>query len=287
MPVLKHSAVAPMLHDPKIVLDLGDLQRQADRMIEAAEQEAGRIVAEAVRAAEEQGRRIRAEAEAAGRAEGERAGREAGEADGRREAVAAVSAEMARLEAGWTSALQAWSSRREADLSSAQQDVVALAVAIAGRIVQREIRVDPEVATRQVAAALTMLSDVRDARVFVHPEDREAVAEALPGLVRALSSTAHVELLEDPALGRGGIVVRSGDGVIDARIEVQIRRIAEALAPDHPLADRVSILPDAPPVAEPDDAATGVADAATGDAADGASGPETMPDEEGRFGAAA
>ena len=70
MPVLKHSAVAPMLHDPKIVLDLGDLQRQADRMIEAAEQEAGRIVAEAVRAAEEQGRRIRAEAEAAGRAEG-------------------------------------------------------------------------------------------------------------------------------------------------------------------------------------------------------------------------
>ena len=47
MPVLKHSAVAPMLHDPKIVLDLGYLQRQADRMIEAAEQEAGRIVLDA------------------------------------------------------------------------------------------------------------------------------------------------------------------------------------------------------------------------------------------------
>jgi flagellar assembly protein FliH len=284
MPVLKQSAVAPMLHDPKVVLDLGDLQRQADRMIEAAEQEARRIVDEAVRTAEEEGRRIRAEAEARGRAEGEQAGRESGEAEGRREAVEAVSAELAGLEAAWTEALRTWSSRREADLSAAQQDVVALAVAIAGRIVQREIQADPEVATRQVAAALAMLSDVRDARVFVHPEDRQAVAEALPGLVQALASTAHVELREDSSLGRGGVVVRSGEGVIDARIDLQIRRIAEALAPDHPLADRASTPADAEPVAEESDAAP-VAE--TDEAARDAEDDQAARDDQDRFGAAA
>ena len=287
MPLLKQSAVAPMLHDQKIVMDLGDLQRQADRMIEAAEQEARRIIDEAVRAAEEEGRRIRAEAESRGRAEGEQAGREAGAAEGRREAMEAASAELAELQGAWIAGLQDWSVRREADLAAAQQDVVALAVAIAGRIVQREIEVDAEVAVRQVAAALSMLSDARDARVFVHPDDREAVSEALPALVQSLASTARVELLEDASIGRGGVLVRSGDGEIDARIEVQIRRIIEALVPAHPLADRAMAVGTAGDDADEAAESEAATDADTAEDADASEDAETSEDGEDRFGAAA
>ena len=231
MPVLKQSEAAPLLNDPTVVLDLGDLRRQADRIIAAAEQEAGRILEAARAAARDEAERIRAEAEATGRVDGEAAGRAAGEERGRAEAMAAAEAQLDELQAAWTTALDDWSSRRASDLAAAREDVVALAVAIAERVVHRTIGGDPEAAVRQAAAAIELLSQARDVRIAVHPDDEAALREALPRLAAGLGSTVHVGLEADASLDRGGVVVRSGDGMIDARIGTQLRRIAEALVP--------------------------------------------------------
>ncbi len=231
MPILKQSDAAPLLNDPTVVLDLGDLQRQADRIIAAAEQEAERILEAARAAARDEGVRIRAEAEAAGRVDGETAGRATGEERGRAEAMAAAEASLDRLQEAWIGALQEWSARRTADLAAAREDVVALGVAIAERIVHGTVEGDRAAAARQAAAALELLSDAREVRVLVHPEDEAVVAEAMPRLAGAVGGAAHVSLGTDASVDRGGVVVRSGEGTVDARIETQLRRIAAALVP--------------------------------------------------------
>jgi flagellar biosynthesis/type III secretory pathway protein FliH len=241
MPVLKQIDVAPLLNDPTIVLDLGDLKRQATRMIAAAEQEAERILATAREAATDEANRIRVEAEAIGRTEGEQAGRAEGERSGHAEAMVAASTSLGELQEAWTSSLITWSQHQAADLAAAREDVVALALAIAERVVHRTIACDPDVAVRQTAAALDLLAEARAVRVSVNAEDRARIDEALPELVRALSGDARVQLVDDERVTPGGVIVHSGDGVIDARIAVQIERIAEALVPGRTSGERLMI----------------------------------------------
>lgn len=215
-----------------IVLDLGDLARQAERLREAARVEAEQMASQAraereriLSGAAEEGRRQgHEEGLSRGREEGMKAGREAALADARER--------LAALEASWTKALEAFDTERERMLQEARHDVLRLAVAVAEKVVKRSIVLHEATAVDQLAAALTLVSRATRLSVAVHPEDREPVREALPELLGRLASGAHVDLVDDAALHRGSCVIRTASGgEIDASIGSQLDRIVEVLLP--------------------------------------------------------
>ena len=83
----------------------------------------------------------------------------------------------------------------------------------------------------QIASAIKhVLGPVR-VTVRVNPEDRILAVDALPRWTHVLAEATSVEVVDDPAVERGGCVVEHGAGRIDATLETQLDRMVAALLP--------------------------------------------------------
>jgi len=215
-----------------IVLDLGDIAAQGEKLRAQARAQAERILTEAraerarlIAGAAEEGRRQGFERGLAeGRAEGEQAGRQ--------EASAEAAAQLEHVQTGFERALAAFEGTREAMLCEARADLLRLAMAIARRITRRAIEVDPAAAAGQLEAALEHVAAGSALVIEVSARERAAALAAIPAIGARAAGSAHVEVLPREDLAPGDVVVRvRGSGEVDARIEAQLDRLAAQLVP--------------------------------------------------------
>ncbi len=149
------------------------------------------------------------------------AGFREGEAAGRAHAQAAVGPVLERM----ARTIEELAALRPRLREQAEADLIRLAVAIARRVVRRELTVDPDAITGLVRAALEQLAAHEVVRVRVHPEHEAAVRACLAGAGRA----ADVEVTGDAALERGGAVFETVRGSLDASAETQLAEIERGL----------------------------------------------------------
>lgn len=170
--------------------------------------ELARRMAESEARAEKRAR----EARDAGYREGEAAGRQAAEQELRPvlERLGRSIEEVARL--------------RPAMAAEAESSLLQLSVAIARRVLHREISLDPDALAGIVRAALGKAQADGACRVRAHPEQAEALRAAFARNSRAVTVEA------DPSLERGGVVVETGRGKLDASVETQLAEIERGLA---------------------------------------------------------
>lgn len=172
--------------------------------------------AEAIRAgAEADAARVRGEAQAraeAARREAVEAGRAEGHADG-----------LARA-AGDVLRAAAW---RERALSACAGDALELAVAMAARILEREVA-SPEDARALALRAIRLVGADRGGdgavELLACPEEVDALAAAAPGW-----AGCAVRVAGDPGLAPGEVVLRSGASTVDGRFEAQLARLRREL----------------------------------------------------------
>jgi flagellar assembly protein FliH len=152
-----------------------------------------------------------------GYAQGERAGAEAAAARG--EAV------VRRL----ANTVDELRTLRTDLLQKAEQQVVQLALAIARRIVHREITLDRELVAAMGRVALDRLSTTATATIRLHPDDYAAVVGRA---VDGANGTGVTSIVPDPMVHRGGCLVQSDFGVIDVGVDAQIQEMARTLFGD-------------------------------------------------------
>jgi flagellar assembly protein FliH len=145
-----------------------------------------------------------------------------GQAAARREAAAQV--EAMNLQVART--IEELSGLRQRFRHEAEQDVVALAIAIARRILHRELTVEPEALLGLVKAALEKIELREVHRVRVSRYDAPMVTQYLEkmGLPRP------IEVIADPGLLRGAAVLESSRGALDASVETQLAEIERGFA---------------------------------------------------------
>lgn len=108
--------------------------------------------------------------------------------------------------------------------ASVEEELLALALALAKQLVRRELRVDPTQVIGVVREALAALPvAAREVRVQLHPDDAAIVREHLAPTV---SERAWV-IVEDPMMMRGGCRVLAQNSRIDASFE---KRLGEVVA---------------------------------------------------------
>jgi flagellar assembly protein FliH len=149
------------------------------------------------------------------------AGAREGEEAGRRRAAAELQPQLERLarSAAEISAMRA-RLRKEAE-----EDLVGLAIAIARRVLRREITVDPEALRGVVRAALEKVEAREINRLWAHPSQAQMLAAWLK------DAGAHaVEVIADPSRELGAVVLESSRGDLDASIETQLHEIERGLA---------------------------------------------------------
>ena len=214
-----------------VVLDLGDLARQADAMIARARAQADQIIAEARSERES----LISDAAEIGRNNGDKQGREEGFAvgleNGRKQAHQEHANRLAAIEASFNAALAEFDGSRRRMFEEARRDVLRLALAIGRRVAKRAVEADERAAETQLVAALGMVFQPHRLLVLVSPGDVELINAATPALMSRFSDSPHIEIRADQTLAPGECVVRTDDGEIDARLATQLDRIAETLLP--------------------------------------------------------
>ena len=103
--------------------------------------------------------------------------------------------------------------------------MVHLALAIAKRIVQREVSLDPDLLLAMARVALERLGESARVTVRLHPDDYAAAGAAR---VSALTSS-NVTVEADARLSRGGCRVESDMGLLDVGIDAQLQEVGRAL----------------------------------------------------------
>jgi flagellar assembly protein FliH len=152
------------------------------------------------------------QARSAGRAEGEAQARQSGHAE--------LQAVLQKLAASIYEAGELRARLR----GQAESDLVRLAIAIARKVIGREVNTDPETIAGVVKASLERLRIQEVLRVRLHPDHKAIVVDYLARL-----GASHVEVHGRPALGRGAVVFETTRGNLDASVETQLREIERGL----------------------------------------------------------
>lgn len=108
----------------------------------------------------------------------------------------------------------------------AERDLIGLSMAIAKRILRREVSLDPEAVLGVVKAAMERLDAREVCRVRLHPDDVELLSRRM----ESVGLGRHVELAADASIARGGAVLETTHGALDATIDGQLLEIERGLA---------------------------------------------------------
>jgi flagellar assembly protein FliH len=154
------------------------------------------------------------EAFARGYAEGERTGEAA--------ARARVDAMLQRL----AETVAGIADLREGVLRRSERELVRLALAMAQRVVRREVDIDRELLSVMARTAIDRLGENAVATIHLHPADCDAVRE------HGGADASGLDVVADVNVPRGGCLIRSALGTIDAGIDAQMRELARALLGD-------------------------------------------------------
>jgi flagellar assembly protein FliH len=150
------------------------------------------------------------------------AGFRKGEAAGREQASAQIEPALEKVAA----TVAELGTHRRKLRRDAEEDLVKLAVAIARRVLRRELQVDPDALLGVVKAALDKLEGREIDRVRVNPVD----APALQRLFERMSNAARIEVVADERLERGAAIFDTARGSLDASVETQLLEIQRGLA---------------------------------------------------------
>lgn len=156
-------------------------------------------------------------------------GTAAGEASGRAIAQAASEARISEIERATSSRLDAVESRLEFAILDWDARAAELALAVARRIVGEVCEIPGAAAAHVARMALRKLGSEFRVRVRCHPSDLDLLRNERE-LWNGRGTTRRVELVEDETVGRGGVVVETDTGTIDARIPRLTESVERALA---------------------------------------------------------
>jgi flagellar assembly protein FliH len=149
------------------------------------------------------------EAAAAGRREGEAAARES--------LAANVNSEIERLKQLSKQILGSAPALRK----QAEADLVRLAIAIARRILHREIAVDSEALLGLTKAALSKIDQREIHKIRAHPDN----VALLQRVLEQGRSQGRIEISGDARLDRGALIIDTARGQLDASVETHLEEI--------------------------------------------------------------
>ena len=156
--------------------------------------------------------------------------RQGGYHDGYRDGLAALESFKQSFAAQTTAQIGGLMQSYSGQMDNLQQEMAnalaAAATALARQVVRGELAERPQlVATVAQEALETLLLSARHITIRVHPDDHVLVAQGAADTLAARGA----RLLADATIERGGCVVESDIGVVDASIETRWRRAAAAL----------------------------------------------------------
>lgn len=111
----------------------------------------------------------------------------------------------------------------------AEIDIIELALAIAKKVILREVAIDHGIVQEQVRRTIALMDEKGLIRVRVNPEEFDALQAIRPTLHGSDGKPVRVHVECDASVQAGGCVLESSQYFIDARIETQLEEIWQGM----------------------------------------------------------
>lgn len=152
-------------------------------------------------------------------------GFEQGNSDGR----AAVQAEMDEMLDTMRGLVEMARVERHKIIEGAEPEIVRLSVAVAERILNQHVALDSEAVLEMTKSAITRLVNRETVTVRVNPADIETMRRHRDKLM-SINDIDNMRIIEDQRVDRGGVLIETDAGNIDAKISTQLREVRRLLA---------------------------------------------------------
>lgn len=150
--------------------------------------------------------------------------RRAGHAEG----SAAADREMSDMMATMRNLVEMARVERHKLMESAEPELVRLAVGIAERVLHQQIALDRGIVVEMAKVAIGRLVERESVTVRVNPADLARMREHRDELL-SNDEIKNLRIVEDQRVDRGGVVVETDGGTIDARISTQFNEAKRVL----------------------------------------------------------
>jgi flagellar assembly protein FliH len=118
---------------------------------------------------------------------------------------------------------------KKALLEQYEKEILELVFAIAKKIIHQKIENEEHVIEHSVMRALTMATDKSQVDLRINPDDLETIERLKPELVVRFNEIKSIVVTSDPSVTRGGCLVETPYGDVDASIEIQLEKIYTCL----------------------------------------------------------
>jgi len=108
-------------------------------------------------------------------------------------------------------------------------DLLEVVLAISEKVIHREIHLAPDIILETIKAASVHLADTDSVILRLHPSDYEYIREIEEILKEKLTGRKNISFVEDGSIDRGGVLLETELGNIDATIRSQIDHIRDVL----------------------------------------------------------
>jgi flagellar assembly protein FliH len=228
----EHMLTSARLEAEKIVQDarldaeehLSGKKTDAQTLLTEAQEEAARLTAEAQAAAEEIVKTAKdsaAAVEEKARTEGFTKGREEGWQEGRAEAQRIIE----RLHLVLSKVIE----KRSDIMKESEAQIIKLIILIARKVVKVISENQKSIVINNTIEALQKLKTKADISIRVNLEDTALMTEHIKDIIERVENVKNISILEDSTVGKGGCIVETDFGEIDARIASQLQEIEDRI----------------------------------------------------------
>src|ERR1700741_2525208 len=117
-----------------------------------------------------------------------------------------------------------------------EETMLRLSIRVAEKIVGEQLRLPPESIVEIVREVLKSIRPGKHLTIQVNPADAQYARARIDRLKEALGTSSEIEIVAAANVAPGGCVIESELGIIDARLETQLKCLEDALvkgvAPD-------------------------------------------------------
>jgi flagellar assembly protein FliH len=152
----------------------------------------------------------------------------AARAEGYDEGLAAGRAEVSAAARALAEATEQMDAARAEAATAVEPRAVELALRIAEKVLGGELESRPELVLDVVRGALRRLTEPLPATLLVNPEDAEMVRASIADF--SIEHGSELSVREERRIERGGCVVQTRAGELDAQISAQLERVAKVVA---------------------------------------------------------
>lgn len=115
--------------------------------------------------------------------------------------------------------------QRESVLREAETFILRLVFAISKKVIRHELNENPQYVNTLVRETLHYVVDKDSVIVKVNPEDLELIKNIPEDSSISLRDIKRLEFAEDSSIERGGCIIETNSGTIDAQLAVQLEEI--------------------------------------------------------------